>query len=276
MGRDAQASAAEASFPFQDLPIELQIMVLRMAMPTNGVVPASSGRYDHWEPSHNRIPVALLSVNKAFSSLARSIIENEVFVNFEMSPDNGAYPSMIKVLGRLLLGVPPFRSNVSLKDTQHLKNLCNFELTIGADHVSPWGFIRDRNHSDPSFPWDLQCYIYKEQMRLVCDTLAFSTKAIRHLRVRFPCLCSPWSVPTTNDALALERKMIDFLAPLRRLRVAEPVTFEIDHNEWNCDYNNPKPEWMFGRLDPYDQVRTQHLQHSLETSFGKLIGEKLS
>lgn len=86
------------------------------------------------------------------------------------------------------------------------------------------------------------CLTLKERLRLVCDALA-NNHAIQRLTVTIPCLCclarsgchsrdhwmSPYTALLHNHCSFSQAypEFFDFLSPLKRIKVAKPVVFEV-------------------------------------------------
>ncbi|KAL8943453.1 MAG: hypothetical protein Q9211_000985 [Gyalolechia sp. 1 TL-2023] len=252
MATSSQQLSSTASFPFEKLPPEIQMMVLREAMPPHGLVPWHPlifRRTDVEKPS--AIPLSLFRVNKSISAAAQYIAQKEVHLVVEVSPDYGPHPDRIKVLGLDLKGLANFWSHSALARIRHFRKMRNFELRLMTDHARPWGDV------DQVY---FECREYKEKLRIISDTLA-TNPGIQHIIVQVPCLCSLDS----DEKVQLARsKLLDFLSPLRRLRVTQPVTFRVTHE-------NDHPE-----KDRRDPIRTEDLKQVLRANFGDLVGENLS
>ncbi|KAL9004689.1 MAG: hypothetical protein Q9188_002504 [Gyalolechia gomerana] len=248
----SQQPTSTATFPFEKLPQEVQTMVLREAMPQHGLLPRNSRRLMEVKGDYqNAIPHNLFRVNKAISAEARCIAKKEVYLVIEVSPDNAASTDAINVLSLNLKGLANFWSHTALTDFPHFRKLSNFKLDLMTDNVRPW-FHVDQVYFD--------CSDYKEKLRLVCDALATNNN-IQHIIVQIPCLCSLRADDTVHIA---QSKLLDFLSPLRRLKVAQPVDFRITHGT---------DHWGEGTDDPNI---TENLKHLLKANFGDLVGEKLS
>lgn len=250
-------------------------MVLRSTMPKR-LLPVEPWHCtkDPWKYPRP-IPSNLLRVNKSISALARSIVRNEVYLVIYVGADDGLESSVIRFLNqRVRAG---FRSPQTLAHVQHFKQMRNFELDLEPDLTHPWSFMQNMHEEDLGIPWDYQCDIHKEQIRLICDTLETFKDDIQHLIIRIPCLCSLDSIPTTEVAHLAETMLLDIFAPLRRLRVAKPITFRIKHGESECDlYDIEQRSWLPRRVSPYNKARTAHLKQILESNLGRLVGENLS
>ena len=129
------------------------------------------------------------------------------------------------LVNNLPLEYPSYKQFTSVRGFLPLRN---FELNLYFD--SRWwcrGFDGQTRLSD--WPWWKQP---KEWLRTICDILA-TNDTIEKLSVRLPCLCT---LITPHHVLQAEIVMLDLLAPLRQLRVVEPVQFV-----WQrCEFENFK------------------------------------
>ncbi|KAL8868800.1 MAG: hypothetical protein Q9174_004742 [Haloplaca sp. 1 TL-2023] len=209
----------------------------------------------------------LLLVSKSMANLVKPMIKNDSIIVFRFG---GHYDNFqkgwIRVLDFVLNynvrdGVPHF---ASFPNVQELKDTRNFELDlVGFDLRAvnnEWmGQLSPNQH--PGYAYQ-DPHIRREQVRFVCDTIAAFSPFVRHLTVRIPCFCRlEW------DGLLDEasKKLIDFLSPLRRLRVKEPVTFCLRH------YNRD------GHCEPLEGFpRHKPVVQKLEAAFGAMTAEALS
>lgn len=234
-------------------------MVLSFTMPQHGLLPTESSRFWDLDPDYqNAIPSSLFLVNKAMSANARDILKKEVYLVIELSPEMSMSFGRITFLNTYLRDRGKFLSHRTLAHVGHFKHMSNFELDLMTDRFDPWWFMEE-GVAAPI----VECERYKESLRLICDTLATYNDQIQHLVIQVPCLCR---LKNTAMAHLAESMLLDFLGPLRRLRVAKPISFRITHKD-------DDDAWDPVTRDP---LRTEGLVQTFEANFGRLLGEELS
>lgn len=127
--------------------------------------------------------------------------------------------------------VTDFRSHLQYMHIQHSQRMRNFGLDIDDD---PWS--RDvklalSNRLGDGVNRAFRRFGLKERLRIICDLLATNT-AIQRLTVRVPCLCNCVKVDSVANGTSV---ILDILAPLKRLRVANTTVFEIRHATEHCE-----------------------------------------
>ncbi|KAL9011959.1 MAG: hypothetical protein Q9173_003232, partial [Seirophora scorigena] len=230
-----QEEPTTASLRFNELPTELQLMIIRRAIPQHGLLPFASlrlGYLDDWNYP-NSIPSSLFRVNKMISAEAQ------------------AMKNTISFLKTQLLNVRQFPCHLAFANVGHFQKLRNSELDQMTEHVRPWERIEADSRE------------YKERFRLVRDILSTSNDDIQHLSITLPCLCG---IDTPESVQTAEACLLGFLAPLRRLQVAKPIAFRVDHIQHG----------RFHKTIVQNDFRTEHLLHMLEEHFGRLTGEDLT
>ncbi|KAI4088670.1 MAG: hypothetical protein LQ344_005908 [Seirophora lacunosa] len=243
-----------APFRFNDLPTELQLIIIRQAIPQHGLLPFASlrlGYLDDWNYP-NSIPTSLFRVNKMISAEAQAIVQEKVYLVIDVSQDfTRSHRSTISFLKTQLLSVRELPSHLAFANVGHFEKLRNFELDLMTEQVRPWALIEAGSRQ------------YKERFRLIGDILSTFNHNIQHLTITLPCLCG---IDTPESVQTAEACLLNFLAPLRRLRVAKPIAFRVEHIQ-NEPFDNPIV---------HDDFRTEHLLHMLKEHFGRLTGEELS
>ncbi|KAI4118354.1 MAG: hypothetical protein LQ345_001575 [Seirophora villosa] len=246
-----QEEPINASFRFNDLPTELQLIIIHHAIPQHGLVPFNSPRLrylDDWKNS-NSLPSSLFRVNKMISAQVQALVQKEAYLVINVTPGTGhLYGSTVSFLKTQLLTVRQLPSHLAFANVGHFQKLRNFELDLMSARKLPWKRI------------EVDCTAYKERFRLIGDILSTFNDDIQHLTINLPCLCG------VDAPESVEACILDFLAPLRRLRVAKPVAFRADHTQHK----------IFCKNIVQDDFRTERLLHILEEHFGRLTGEELS
>ncbi|KAL8733029.1 MAG: hypothetical protein Q9166_002427 [cf. Caloplaca sp. 2 TL-2023] len=241
-------------FPFMKLPRELQLMVIRFAMPSNGMHPLNRKL-----SNKNEAPVSLFRTSKSLSAMALPIFYNEVPLYIDISPHVISYSpeSLRRWVGtRNYL----FQSHLSIRKLQQFRVLRKYRFNLVFE---PCWF--DAKPEDRADDYSAYCRLFKEQLRVVCDTLT-GNEAIQELVVTIPCLC------LLDDGLVAQAypEIIDFLSPLHRIKVAKPVVFETTYQDRNS--NRQETIW------PISCRRTEcnNLAQSIQASMGHLNGKELT
>ncbi|KAL9599552.1 MAG: hypothetical protein Q9219_003796 [cf. Caloplaca sp. 3 TL-2023] len=255
------------TFPFDKLPPELQLMIIRHAMPQHGLRPLpdplrasihdSSAYVRHVEGTrHERRTVRnMLYVNRWMSSEALKLLYKEVLFRIDIEPES------VRFLGQEITKEQRFRHYPILEDYVPFKYMRHFEFRISFE---PGQYVDSLGHID-AFQ-----FAVKEWLRMICDAMS-GNRHIQELKVIIPGLC----VLTDDDALAAidlrsspswcAPQIIDMLEPLKRLRV-RTWTLSIPHYDaWlqRPSFHGRKPlceSWM----------------RTLLKSLGPLQGEPLS
>ncbi|KAL8733484.1 MAG: hypothetical protein Q9166_002111 [cf. Caloplaca sp. 2 TL-2023] len=233
--------AKHVGFPFQRLPVELQLMILRYAMPQHGLLPQplsdltkhvdwGNGRYSDLLIEYNEylqtkdwsdaiIPFSLFQVNKFIATEARAIFFNEVYLVINIQGHR------MHFLTTIVHGMK-FESHLRYSDNEHFQRMQNFQLNIAEN---PWLYcVKYGPPHDFNYGLDLvesANRVLKERIRTVCDILATNAN-IQKNSVRLYCLCNCLKVDTS---LSGESALLDLLAPLKRIHVVDAVMFEIRH-----------------------------------------------
>ncbi|KAL8646171.1 MAG: hypothetical protein Q9226_006981 [Calogaya cf. arnoldii] len=199
------------------------------------------------------IPSNLFQVNKLFATEAYSIFLKDVYLVVNISRTATQFLTII------IPKVTDFRSHERYLHIHHFQRMRNFHIDLSRD--TWWG---DAERESTIYPQNLDlapCHlVLKERLRTICDLLTSNTN-IQRLSIKLPCLCNCERVVSVECGKA---QMLEVLAPLKRLRVAESVAFEINHDVELCA--NVK----------CDQVQCDDLVGTLVADVGKLTGEKLS
>ncbi|KAL8998045.1 MAG: hypothetical protein Q9169_002813 [Polycauliona sp. 2 TL-2023] len=268
-------SRQSASFPFEELPAELQVRVIRYAMPPNGLLPRplpNPADHEDWNQEHKEffveyqeqlkakdlsvavIPSSLFQVNRFFSVEAHAIFLKNVYLVIHIDRLRTHF------LTTIIHRVTDFRSYLQYKGVPHFQRMQNFRINFEYDPW--WADVKYRTDSSSTKDSDLaSCrFVLTEKLRTICDLLATNAN-IQRLTIKVPCLCNCVKLASPEHGKSV---LSEVLAPLKRLRVAEDVQFETWHDPEHCD-NMQCNEGLCNELID-----------ALDDDMGRLTGEKLS
>ncbi|KAL8774076.1 MAG: hypothetical protein Q9209_001184 [Squamulea sp. 1 TL-2023] len=283
--QQAVNSACREVFEFEKLPLELQLMVIRFAMPLTGLRP---GPWPHWIerrpysfeelngsiPSKEEIPVNLFRISKKISTLALSIFHNQVPLHIDICTWAIWYTAEKRFIWYDLFRFP---SQLRMQETPQIRRMRNYQINFMLEDRWLASHLCTREY----------CAVFlhlKERLRLVCDALAHNDTILR-LTVTIPCLCWPsmsesfsgttsWIYSTMNthshgSFSQAYSKTLDFLSPLKRINVAEPVTFTaIKYHGRNQD----RPDRT---MHPCKHIACKNLAQSMQRTLGQLKRQEL-
>ena len=247
-----QAPSADI-FPFDKLPAELQLMVIRFAMPEDGLR-SISHRNKKYEPPPSQpirrasIPTALFRTNHYLSAVSLDTFHREVCMHI------GVSPKKVTCSGHWVT-THPFPARISPTKAHFFTSMRNYQLNIRPGEAIPNEFLQKK---------------MKEQLRRGSDMLA-ENDDIKHLTVTFPCHCSWYCHCSVRCHCALRETsyvvaaVLDILSPLKRIKVANTVIFKpasglfIDAEDDSCT-----------------ETRCLNLAHTVEANMGQLVGEALT
>ncbi|KAL8923912.1 MAG: hypothetical protein Q9208_004349 [Pyrenodesmia sp. 3 TL-2023] len=181
-----QQAPVKANFPFDRLPPELQLHVIRFAMPDYGLRPlplpgldfpkedTSLTEYAETLCREQHAPQALFRASKWLSSEAVKIFYNEVKLRID------ADPSGFRFMEEAIGNPAAFHSHLILKGFPPFRRQRNMELYIRLD-----GNTHFRFWEEPA----LCHYSLKEWLRLIADALSINPR-IDSLVVYLPCGCT--------------------------------------------------------------------------------------
>ncbi|KAL8780304.1 MAG: hypothetical protein Q9213_006528 [Squamulea squamosa] len=264
------------------LPPELQLMIVRLAMPLTGLRP---GPWPHWIerntyffkelngsiPSKEHIPVNLFRTSKSISAMALSIFHSKVPLHIDICTWAIWYTGEKRFIWYDLFRFP---SQLRMLATPQLRHMRNYQINFMLE--DRW---QDRHLCTMEY-----CEVFlhlKERLRLVCDALA-DNDAILRLTVTIPCLCWPsmdagttfWIPPTANihshgSFSEAYPETLDLLSPLKRMKVAEPVSFTaIKYHGRNQD----RPDRP---MHPCQQIACKNLAQSMQQTLSHLDKQDL-
>ncbi|KAL8774125.1 MAG: hypothetical protein Q9209_001233 [Squamulea sp. 1 TL-2023] len=241
-------------FPFEKLPMELKLMVLRFTIPkhglrslalplgfTNAVLKSTEHAYVKQMREEDAVPTGLFQTSKWISAQTRNIFTCEVYLHIDV------YPLKTWCYGKESSG--PFFSQLSAEQTVLMKRMRKYKINIrGWDGLSMDNKV-------------LSYRLLKENLRDVCDGL-MENENLQQLTFSIPCLCSAPSVDghlRTSEALPTT---LEYLSPLARLRVLQPVTFFPAHS------SDPDAQ-------PCRRPICLQLVHSVQAQMNHLNGKEL-
>ncbi|KAL8921640.1 MAG: hypothetical protein Q9172_003888 [Xanthocarpia lactea] len=285
----AVPTGTAATFPFEKLPLELQRQIIRETVLEHGfrpkpTIPAPWDQKDidpngYWSEnecdffidylecledetadSHSAmVPLNLLKVSKTVANFALSIHKEEMPMVINIATMSLHFLNTL--VNNLPLEYPSYKELTRVRGFLPLRN---FELNLNFDSRW-WGDAFDLQIPLSQWPWWQEP---KEWLRTICDILA-TNDTIEKLSVRLPCLCT---LITPGHIARAEIVMLDVLAPLRQLRVVEPVQFVWQRCQWD-NYEN-------GTCTHQGHCCTAGLGEGLlkilQTTFVRLTGEELS
>lgn len=259
--------SAKAPFPLAKLPPEVRLMVFRFAMPDDRARPLHSQESD-WNDKYDcthyddyitvperakAIPTGLFRANKSISAEALSLFHNEFYFRMEVTPFG------IHSRGHCTGHLENFDNHVELAKWRPFVNHRNYHLNIKSNAVR-WASERGDVFRDPH-NFKNSSERIKECLRLISDEL--STRNIaQNLTLTAPCRCALKAARLVPADDAVVR---DLLAPLRRIRVPNPVKITLHHDVDGC-----------GIQHPCAKKACRALAGMLEESISALDGETLN
>lgn len=222
-----QQSNRVNDFPFQKLPPEVQLIVLRFAMPQCGIRPLPfPSEFNKIDPScieyvealrRERITALnLLQVNHWISSESIKIFYAETVLHIDVEP------TRIRFGGTKISEHHRFRGYTFLQNFKAFTHFRNYELQI---HLR--GAARFKAIENQRIFRDV-CLAIKEWLRMISDALS-TNPCIDHMAVKMLGLCALRELdpPITFDPTPT---IIDCLAPLTRLRVHKTAVFSAHYH----------------------------------------------
>lgn len=287
-GHAATPAAASTVFPFEKLPEELRIKVLRYVLPLPGILPRSPrappnstltfDQDEDWTQDENgafweyldnlEIPVnsnnagvllPLILVNNRLAELASATFTDNVPMIINITP---TCLHFLETLNSLLWEFPTYKSFLYI---QHFREMRTFELNLDFDEIWWSDWFEEKLDPEEHIWWARP----KEWLRTTCDLLAANNN-IRQLTVRLPCLCALETPELVSQA---EKIMLNLLSPLQRVCTANPLRFLWQHKHQSIDHEMPSQQLQssFG-----EQCMAEDLVKKLQEKLGQLTGEGLN
>ena len=218
---DTCTQSHDVSFPFEKLPTELRLMILRFIILPHGLrafasplsnddpayEPARRARLKHLR-EEDVVPTGVFRTTKWISAMALHIFDKEFCVHFNI------LATTINCRWEEYRG--PFSSQISARQSQLLSRTNNYQLNLGG-----WLALFEYE-MDPRVQagTTVSSRLLKESLRQICDALA-KNRDLRRLVVTMPCLCTVTNGQSwTSQVLS---GTLDYLSPLQRLRLVESV-----------------------------------------------------
>lgn len=239
----AQERAANAPFAFEKLPYKIRSKIVRFIIPSIGSCSVGKRlgvskeiRQRQWTialEEHTRF-VNICLVNHWMLSEVRAILHREVFYGFNEYLHQAKGP----------LCQPRLGPHVHFMQCYHINFLC-VENDIAR----------------------ARCYTNAMARNVIRGYLEFirhlvkADRGIRRLKLTLPCL---QTLPSCESTILDETENVDFLSPLKYLRVTEPILFEFVNNT-----GLPKRS----QACPY--LKCEDMLKNIRAKFARLEGERM-
>ncbi|KAL8840176.1 MAG: hypothetical protein Q9176_004024 [Flavoplaca citrina] len=260
---DTQAKSADTSFPFEKLPTELQLMILRFTMPQHGLRAFSSPLPMH-DPAYesarqarleelqqeDTAPTGVFRTNRSISAQALHIFNSEVYLHINPTMRTINCLREEHYCGSFLCQVSPRQSHI-------LGSVSNVQINLGS-----WLGATEIDFGIVQMDAKRSYRLLKETLRQICDAMTGNPN-LQRLIVTLPCHCFLMNI--AQPATQLLAYTLDYLTPLRRLCVAHTI--------------NLLPTAGFGSSPEVVVCRRpacSHLANTIQTQFTRLSGEELT
>ncbi|KAL8651844.1 MAG: hypothetical protein Q9226_004517 [Calogaya cf. arnoldii] len=251
-------------FPFEKLPVELQLMVIQFAMPQKGLrFQRQDRRYYNatrgtqrwwysWTRLEDHVPTGLFLTNHYLSAIALDSLHREVYMHVGVSfAAVNIFDQEMPLSGLSEIG-PGLPSRVPADKMLYFTSMRRYRLNI-----------RFGDYWDNGDPADFSAHrdllsLLQENLRLTSDMLA-ENPDIQRLTVTFPCQCArPRGTPPKIP------KPEQYLTIIKRIKVRQPAVFIPAHGPDAAEADLcTKPECL-------------HLAQSMQSALEHLNGEALS
>ncbi|KAL8878503.1 MAG: hypothetical protein Q9198_003698 [Flavoplaca austrocitrina] len=259
---DTQAKSADTSFPFEKLPTELQLIILRFTMPQYGLR-AFSSPFPMHDPAYksarkarleelqqeDTAPTGVFRTNRSISAQALHIFNSEIYVHINLTIRT------INCLREEYRG--HFSCQISPRQSHILGSMSNVQINLGG-----WLGATEIAFGIVKMDVKRSYRLLKESLRRICDAMT-KNRNLQRLIVTLPCHCCLMNIAL--PATQLLAYILDYLTPLRRLRVAHTV------NLLPTAGFVSSPEVVVCR-----QPACSHLANTIQTQFIQLSGEELT
>ncbi|KAI4187229.1 MAG: hypothetical protein L6R41_002947 [Letrouitia leprolyta] len=214
-------------FPFDKLPPELQLNVLRFTMPQHGFRPLPlPSDFNRIDPPCSRYVEALrrerttvfhlFQVNRWISAESMKIFYAETVLHIDVAP------TRIRFGGTVIREPYMFQTYTFLQSFQAFTRFRNYELHI---HLRELTRLKALNN-----PWVFSkvCHSITEWLRMISDALS-TNDHVDHLTVKLLGLCALGELdpPMTFDPTP---KIVESLAPLTRVLVNKTTVFSAHYH----------------------------------------------
>lgn len=257
-----QPAQSMSTFPFEKLPAELQLMVIRFTMPQNGLrFQREDGRYYNatcgerkrwcsWTRQEDSVPTALFLTNHHLSAIALDTLHRDVVMHI------GVSHQVVSIFDqRIPTDHHPRRVPADMM--HYFTSMRSYRLNIriggpGPPYMTKLLLSRGLYH-----------FLYlglKSRLELVSDLLA-ENPDVQRLTVTFPCCCTRPQAPNVPPIIPLTE---DYLTILKRLKVGRPVKFIPAHG----------PDFQ-AEAELCKKPECLDLAQTFQASMGRLTGEAL-
>lgn len=150
----------------QTLPTELQLIILRHAMPSRVIPVLKSSDTFPLHPLKN-LPQNLLAVSKSIAANARSVIDREIYFVFDLDRCCWTMDQVNEARDFPVMDCDFFAKTQLVDQAQHIQRMRRFEVVLGARQFQSWGFLDDESLNGGDVSKERQ--LYKEKLRMICD-----------------------------------------------------------------------------------------------------------
>ncbi|KAI4194892.1 MAG: hypothetical protein LQ350_007511 [Teloschistes chrysophthalmus] len=216
MLRDGQNPAVEektTSFPFEKLPEELRLRVLEFTLPEHGFRPLPA----EWDTPHqgyiNDVRQSdfatenLILANKWISAEMRNLIRKRATQYIILTC------ARVRFLDQRLVLADTFHSHLTFARLPFFREMQHYYLDLG---------LGKRYAIYLTYEMERYRLAFKEHLRTIADALSMN-EDIRSLTIAVPCHCNIDISDNSSPVELTGSTISDFLAPLKRIRVRDPV-----------------------------------------------------
>ncbi|CAL8574051.1 hypothetical protein XPA_000024 [Xanthoria parietina] len=255
-----QPAKSMSTFPFEKLPAELQLMVIRFTMPQSGLrFQREDGRYHNatrgqrkrwysWTRQEDSVPTALFLTNHHLSAIALDTLHRDVFMHIGVSNE------VLSIFDQTL-ATHDFPGRVPADMMHYFTSMRSYRLNIRIGELHP------RYMTNYILSRGMYQFLHlglKARLELVSDMLA-ENPDVQRLTVTFPCCCTRPQAPNVPPIIPLTE---DYLTILKGLKVGRSVQFVPAHG----------PDFQ-AEADLCNKPDCLDLARTFQASMGRLTGE---
>ncbi|CAO1599601.1 hypothetical protein XANCAGTX0491_003320 [Xanthoria calcicola] len=257
-----QSAESMSTFPFEKLPAELQVTVIRFTMPQNGLrfqredrkyYKTTRGRRKRWYSftrQEDSVPIALFLTNHHLSAIALDTLHRDVFMHIGVSNE------VVSIFDQRI-PTDDYPHRVPADKMHYFTSMRSYRLNIRIGELGP-PYMTDYVLSRGAYQY-LNLGL-KARLELVSNTLA-ENPDLQRLTITFPCCCTRPQAPNVPPIIPLTKS---YLKILKRLEVGRPVKFIPAHG----------PDFQ-AEADLCKKPECLDLAQTFRTSMGRLTGEAL-